>query len=89
MHIDNRNYLRTASDAHVVMSHPGFGTVTVKARDVSDGGISVMMGIHVSPPVGTVVDVIIKRYKGALNADPVRMEVRHVQPGGIVGLRFL
>ena len=86
---DNRRYMRTSSDAQVVMSHPGFGSISVKARDVSDGGISVYMGIHVSPPVGTVVDVIIKRHKGALNAEPIRMEVRHIQPGGIVGLSFL
>lgn len=89
MDIEHRKYLRTASDAQVQMTHPAFGTVTVKARDLSDGGVSVLMGIHVSPPVGTVVNVIIKRHKGALNASPVPMEVRHVEPGGIVGLRFL
>lgn len=89
MAIENRRYLRTASDAQVQMTHPAFGTITVKACDLSDGGVSVLMGIHVSPPVGTVVNVIIKRHKGALNANPVPMEVRHVEPGGIVGLRFL
>ena len=85
---ENRRDLRTASDAIVVMSHPGFGTVTVKARDLSDGGIAVDMGHHVCPPVGTVVDVIIKRHKGALNASPIPMVVKHVQPGGLVGLAF-
>ncbi len=89
MSYEHRRYMRTSSDAQVLMSHPGFGTINVKARDVSDGGISVTMGIHVSPPVGTVVDVIIKRHTGALNADPIPMEVRHVQPGGIVGLAFI
>lgn len=81
--------MRTSSDAQVLMSHPGFGTINVKARDVSDGGISVVMGSNVSPPVGTIVNVIIKRHTGALNAEPIPMEVMHIQPGGIVGLSFL
>ena len=86
---ENRRDMRTASDAIVVMSHPSFGNVTVKARDLSDGGISVHMGSHIGPPVGTVVDVIIKRHKGALNATPIPMIVKHSQPGGVVGLAFI
>lgn len=89
MNHESRRYMRTSSDAQVLMSHPGFGTISVKARDVSDGGISVMMGSHVFPPIGTIVNVIIKRHTGALNIDPIPMEVRHIQSGGIVGLAFL
>lgn len=86
---ESRRDLRTASDAIVVMSHPGFGTITVKAHDLSDGGIAVNMGIHICPPTGTVVDVIIKRHKGALNTTPIPMIVKHIQPNGLVGLAFI
>lgn len=89
MSTEHRRDLRISSDAIVLISHPGFGTITVKARDLSDGGISVNMGHHISPPVGTVVDVIIKRHKGTLNALPIPMIVRHIQLDGIVGLAFI
>ena len=88
IHDNRRRYMRHQSDASVVMSHQAFGSITVKARDLSDGGICVEMGHHSAPPVGTVVDVVIKRHTGALNSNPVSMIVRHVQPGGIVGLQF-
>ena len=86
---ENRRALRTSSDALVTMSHPSFGTITVKARDLSDGGIAVDVSHHISPPVGTVVDVIIKRHKGALNVTPIPMIVKHIEQGGIVGLAFI
>lgn len=89
MTAENRRAMRTSSDAIVLLSHPSFGTITVKARDLSDGGISVDIGNHISPPVGTVVDVIIKRHKGTLNATPIPMVVRHLQFNGIVGLAFI
>lgn len=86
---NRRQYLRTPSDAMVQISHPGFGTFTVSAHDLSDGGIAVNMGNHICPPIGTIVDVIIKRHTGAINADPVKMEIRHVQVSGIAGLKFV
>ncbi len=61
---NRRQYLRTATDVIIEMTNPSFGTVTVKASDLSDGGISVNMGSHFPPPAGTVVSVIIKRHTG-------------------------
>jgi hypothetical protein len=86
---DNRRYLRTSSNATVIVSHPSFGSISAKARDLSDGGIAVDMANHISPPVGTVVDVIIKRYTGVLNAKPIPMIVKHIEANGIVGLAFI
>ena len=40
------------------------------------------------PPEGTVVEVIIRRYTGALNERPVRMQVVHKNREGM-GLAFL
>ena len=89
MYQENRRYMRTSTDAIVEMTHPGFGTITVKAKDLSDGGICVDMGNHIAPPLGTVVDVIIKRHTGALNSEPVKMEVMHTQLNGTAGLSFI
>lgn len=87
---NRRRYLRIASDALVEMSHPGFGTVTVQAHDLSEGGIAVTMGNYPVPPVGTVFKVIIKRHTGAINAEPVDMKVVHTMADGSkVGLMFI
>ena len=89
--MDNRRqYMRTASDAMVEMSHPSIGTMSVRARDLSEGGISVDMGHHIAPPKGTVLKVTIKRHTGSINNTPLQMRVVHVQEGGkIVGLAFV
>ena len=71
------------------MRHASFGSISVRAKDLSDGGISVIMGQHICPPIGTRLHVIIRRHTGVINSEPVLMEVRHVQPGGIVGLKFI
>ena len=80
---------RQGLEASVEISHPGIGRMTVRAIDISDGGIAVAMGQHVPPPVGTVLQVRIKRHTGTLNAEPVAMRVVHVQPNGMVGLMFV
>lgn len=86
---ENRRALRTSIDATVTMSHPSFGTITVKAHDLSDGGIAVDISHHISPPIGTIVDVIIKRHKGTLNTTPIPMLVKHIQSNGLIGLAFI
>ena len=84
---DQRKYVRTASGAVVELFHPSIGRIEARARDLSEGGIFVLMGNHVLPPIGTVLRVLIKRYTGAINREPVTMRVVHHQAGGI-GLSF-
>lgn len=86
---NRRQYMRTASDAVVEIKHPTIGAMTVKAKDLSDGGISIDMGSHVIPPLGTEFSVIIKRHTGAINAEPVKMKVMHTEANGLVGLMFV
>ncbi|CAA0117719.1 Uncharacterised protein [BD1-7 clade bacterium] len=88
MNHDNRLHRRSGLAANVILRHPGFGELNLKAHDISDGGISVKLGNHIAPPVGTLVDVIIKSHTGPINAEPVKMEVRHASHG-IIGLKFL
>lgn len=85
---DKRRYVRTPSSALVEMQHPVLGLIEVKARDLSDGGISVLMGNFPPPPLGLVLMIRIKRYTGVINQEPVPMQVVHHQTG-CVGLAFV
>lgn len=85
---EQRLYNRAPSGALVEMHHPVLGPIEVKARDLSDGGINVLMGNYPPPPLGTEMMVRIKRYTGTINQVPVRMRVVHQQGGGI-GLMFV
>jgi hypothetical protein len=85
---DQRHFVRVPSTALVEMQHPSLGLIEVKARDLSDGGISVLMGNFPPPPMGLVVMVRIKRYTGVINQEPVPMRVVHHQ-FGCVGLAFI
>lgn len=86
--VEQRRYIRTPTEAMVEMHHPSFGTIEIKARDLSDGGIFALMGNYQAPPVGITVMVRIKRYTGVINQEPVPMRVVHQQQGGI-GLVFV
>ncbi|ARN74757.1 hypothetical protein [Oceanicoccus sagamiensis] len=85
---EQRRYMRDTSQALVELSHPSFGMVELKARDLSDGGVFVMLGNHIAPPIGTVVKARIKRHTGIINQDPIDMQVVHHQSGGM-GLMFV
>ncbi len=85
---EQRRYMRASSEALVEISHPSLGTIELKARDLSDGGVCVFLGNHIAPPIGTVVKARIKRYTGIINQDPVDMQVVHHNGGGM-GLMFV
>jgi len=84
---EQRRFNRVPTSAIVEMQHPVLGTIEVKARDLSDGGIFVVMGNYPAPPLGTTLLVRIKRHTGVINREPVAMRVVHHQGGG-VGLAF-
>jgi len=85
---EQRQYARTACSLMVQISHPGFGVIELKAKDLSDGGCFVYLGNHIAPPVGTIVKALIKRHSGAINDEPVDMKVVHQSNGGM-GLMFV
>jgi hypothetical protein len=84
---DLRQFDRSACSFQVVMRHASIGILHGSARDISDGGVFVQLQNVILPPVGTVMDVTIKRFTGAVNADPVAMRVMHHNGTG-VGLSF-
>lgn len=88
MMVEHRRHARVPSAAVVEMQHPVLGLIEVKARDLSEGGIFVLMGAIPAPPIGTEMMIRIKRYTGPINREPVPMRVVHHQAGG-VGLMFM
>ncbi len=85
---ERRRYPRTASRATLLLRHPAFGEMQLQARDASVGGFFAKKGVSALPPCGTIVQVIIKRYTGALNENAVPMRIVHEQDDGI-GLEFV
>lgn len=85
---DQRKYMRLSSVALVELSHPGFGSIELKAKDLSEGGIFVYLGNHIALPVGTVVKTTIRRHTGTINLEPVDMQIVHHHSGGM-GLKFV
>ena len=84
---ERRRFERRPTSIRVEITHPAFGTIIGFARDVSDGGASVLIENYQIPPVGTVVDVRFKKVVGAINEEPVKMQVMHLHRN-TAGLMF-
>lgn len=84
---DRRRFDRKPSSIRVEITHPAFGTIVGFARDVSDGGASVLIENYQVPPVGTIVDVRFKKVVGAINEEPVKMQIRY-HHRNMAGLMF-
>ena len=85
---EQRIYMRSSSKAAVEISHPSFGVIELKAKDLSEGGVFVFLGNHIAPPIGTVLKARIKRHTGLINQNPIDMQVVHFHSGGM-GLMFV
>ena len=83
---DNRQYERVALASRIRITHDTFGSVVVKTRDISVGGVYLIIDDLSMPPPGTVIEGQIQ---DEMEDRPVvRMEVVRVEPNG-VGLKFL
>ena len=82
---ERRRFERSPTSIRVEMSHPGIGVIVGFARDISDGGASVLIENQPSPPVGTVLDVRFKKLVGPINEEPVAMRVMH-QHRNLIGV---
>lgn len=83
---DKRKHVRTPFVCRIKITHETVGELTVKTRDISDGGVFVVLEPEQIPPIGTVVK---GQVQGLLDDAPVlEMEVVRMEPSG-VGLRFL
>ena len=83
---EKRRYIRTPFACRIKIIHDSIGELLVKTRDISDGGVFVVLEPEQIPPVGTVV---AGQVQGLMDNAPVlQMEEVRVEPTG-VGLRFL
>lgn len=83
---EKRRHVRTPFVCRIKITHESVGELTVKTRDISDGGVFVVLEPEQIPPVGTIVT---GQVQGLLDDAPVlQMEVVRMEPSG-VGLRFL
>ncbi|WP_317930618.1 PilZ domain-containing protein [Halioxenophilus sp. WMMB6] len=84
---ERRQFERRPTSIRVEILHDAFGKIVGYARDISDGGASVMLEGEVRPPVGTEVKVIFKKVSGTVNEEPVAMKIVH-QHRNLIGLMF-
>lgn len=83
---EKRRHVRTPFVCRIKITHESVGELTVKTRDISDGGVFVVLEPEQIPPVGTIVT---GQVQGLLDDAPVlQMEVVRMEPSG-VGLRFM
>lgn len=84
--VDKRRHPRIPLCSHIMITHPSIGSLTLKTRDISHGGVFLALEDISILPVGTVVD---GQVQDEMDDRPwVRMEVVRLAPSGI-GLKFL
>jgi c-di-GMP-binding flagellar brake protein YcgR len=82
---DKRRHIRTPLACRIKIAHDN-SEIVVKTRDISDGGVFVVLEPDQVPPIGTHVT---GQVQGLMDDAPVlEMEVVRVEPSG-VGLRFV
>ena len=83
---DKRRHVRTSFACRIKISHDSVGELLVKTRDISDGGVFVVLEPEQIPPIGTR---LTGQVQGLMDDAPVlQLEVVRVEPAG-VGLRFM
>lgn len=83
---EKRRHIRTPLQCKIKIVHDSVGELIVKTRDVSDGGVFVVLEPDQVPPIGTHVT---GQVQGLMDDAPIlEMEVVRVEPAG-VGLKFV
>ncbi len=88
MSSNKRNHIRTALQCQIKIWHESFGERVVTTRDISDGGVFLMLENEEQDCLATGL-VLQGQVQGLMDQAPiVSMEVVRIEPAGI-GLRFL
>ncbi len=83
---EKRRHIRTPLQCRIKIVHDSVGELVVKTRDISDGGVFVVLEPDQVPPIGTH---LTGQVQGLMDDAPIlEMEVVRVEPSG-VGLRFV
>ncbi len=89
MSVENRKHLRIGLIVDIDLTLPDQGLITVRTRNISDGGLFLVLDDVELPPVGTEVKVQLKNQLGDGEEPPVnRARVVRQEPSGI-GLEFI
>ena len=89
MSVENRKHLRIGLIVDIELTLPGADTITVRTRNISDGGLYLVLDDIDLPPMGTEVKVRLKNQLGDGEEPPInRAKVVRHEPTGI-GLEFL
>jgi hypothetical protein len=83
---DQRLHIRTPLSCQIKLMHESVGEILVKTRDISEGGVFVVLEPDQVPPIDTIVTGQVQGLGG--DAPTLRMQVVRIESGG-VGLRFL
>ena len=86
---EKRRHLRIGLVVEIELTLPGQKKVIVRTRNISDGGLFLVLDDIEMPPIGTEVQVRLKNQLGDGEEPPINRAtvVRH-EPDGI-GLAFL
>lgn len=89
MTVENRKHLRIGLVVDIELSLPDAEPVNVRTKNISDGGLYLLLDDIQLPPVGSEVKVRLKNQLGDGEEPPVNRArvVRH-ETGGI-GLEFI
>lgn len=83
---NKRQHVRTPLACRIKIQCPVNGEMMVKTRDISDGGVFVVLEDQKIPPIGTIVQ---GQVQGMMEDAPIlEMEVVRMESEGI-GLRFV
>ncbi len=89
MSSENRKHLRIGLVVEIELNTPEQGLINVSTRNISDGGLYLILDDIELPPVGTEVQVRLKNQLGDGEEPPLnRAKVVRHEPDGI-GLVFL
>ena len=83
---NQRQHQRTPLRCNIKIWHDSIGEAVVTTRDISDGGVFLIMDAVQFPPIGSVLK---GQVQGLMpDAPVVAMEIVRVEAGGI-GLKFV
>jgi len=78
---DKRRYVRTEFSSEVKLMHSEMGSIQVRTRDISEGGVYLLTGDKVNYPVGT--EFTLQAMDMAEEAPVVRAVIVRLEPDGI------
>jgi len=89
MSAENRKHLRIGLIVEIELTLPGQSMINVRTRNISDGGLYLILDDIVLPDIDTEVKVRLKNQLGDGEEPPINRAkvVRHEQDG--IGLVFL